>query len=148
MSDVYEESGNQFVIIIDEWDAVFRACKDDKNGQKLYLDFLRDWLKDQEYIALAYMTGILPIKKYGQHSALNMFDEYSIITPMQLAPYTGFTDEEVKHLCEEYHMYYEDIASWYNGYVVNTEIPVAMRTKYKTGEYKERRYPSTVPFPR
>lgn len=123
MSDVYEETGNQFVIIIDEWDAVFRACKEDKDGQKLYLDFLRDWLKDQEYVALAYMTGILPIKKYGQHSALNMFDEYSIITPMQLAPYTGFTEDEVKKLCDIYGREYEKIKEWYDGYDVCDVIP-------------------------
>ena len=137
MSDVYEETGNQFVIIIDEWDAVFRTCKEDKDGQKLYLDFLRDWLKDQENVALSYMTGILPIKKYGQHSALNMFDEYSIITPMQLAPYTGFTAEEVKTLCDKYNMNYKDIESWYDGYAVNTEIPVEMRNKYRMGEYDD-----------
>ena len=136
MSDVYEDTGNQFVIIIDEWDVAFRACKEDREGQKFYLDFLRDWFKDREYVALAYMTGILPIKKYGQHSALNMFDEYSIITPVQLAPYTGFTEEEVKALCSRYNMRYEDIASWYNGYVVNMEIPVALREKYREDEYK------------
>ncbi len=135
MDKFYRKTGKQFVIIIDEWDVAFRACKEDKDGQKLYLDFLRDWLKDQEYVALAYMTGILPIKKYGQHSALNMFDEYSIITPMQLAPYTGFTENEVRALCEKYNMHYEDIARWYNGYVVNTQIPVEMRDKYRLGEY-------------
>ena len=77
IQDVYEDSNTQFVIIIDEWDAIFREYKEDKVGQKQYLDFLRDWLKDKEYIALAYMTGILPIKKYGKHSALNMFREFS-----------------------------------------------------------------------
>ena len=137
MDKFYRKSGVQFVIIIDEWDVVFRACKEDKDGQKFYLDFLRDWLKDQEYVALAYMTGILPIKKYGQHSALNMFREFSIITPMQLAPYTGFTEDEVRALCKEYNMHYDDIASWYNGYIVSTEIPVEMRGKYRTGEYEE-----------
>ena len=123
MSDVYEETGRQFVIIIDEWDAVFRICKEDKEGQKLYLDFLRDWMKDQEYIALAYMTGILPIKKYGQHSALNMFDEYSIITPMKLVKYTGFTEEEVKDICAEYGRDYNKIKEWYDGYDVTDVIP-------------------------
>ena len=135
MTDVYEETGIPFVIIIDEWDAVFRARKEDKEGQKLYLDFLRDWLKDQDYVALAYMTGILPIKKYGQHSALNMFDEYSVITPMQLAPCTGFTEGEVKELCREYNESYEDISRWYDGYVVSTTIPVEMREKNRMGEY-------------
>ena len=63
-SRVYAYTGKPFVILIDEWDAVFRENPDNKEGQKRYLDFLRDWMKDKEYIALAYMTGILPIKKY------------------------------------------------------------------------------------
>lgn len=135
MSDIYAEAGKQFIIIIDEWDAVFRERKNDKEGQTYYLDFLRDWLKDKDYIALAYMTGILPIKKYGKHSALNMFREFSIIAPMQLAPYTGFTEDEVKELCRKYNVLYEDVSSWYDGYVVNKDIPVEMREKYRMGEY-------------
>ena len=123
LNKFYKKSGIQFVIIIDEWDVVFRVCKDDEEGQKFYLDFLRVWLKDRKYVALAYMTGILPIKKYGEHSALNMFDEYSIITPMQLAPYTGFTEEEVKELCEKYGRNYDRIKAWYNGYDVTDIIP-------------------------
>ena len=119
----YRANNMPFVIIIDEWDAIFRERKFDKEGQMLYLDFLRDWLKDKGYVALAYITGILPIKKYGKHSALNMFDEYSIISPMQLAPYTGFTDEEVKKLCEDYGRIYGSIKEWYDGYKVSDIIP-------------------------
>jgi len=59
--------------------------------QRQYLDFLRDLLKDQPYVALAYMTGILPIKKYGEHSAINIFDEYSMVDPKSLGEYFGFT---------------------------------------------------------
>lgn len=136
MNDVFSETGKSFVIIIDEWDAVFRERKDDKEGQTYYLDFLRKWLKDKSYVALAYMTGILPIKKYGKHSALNMFDEYSIIEPLQLAEYTGFTDEEVRALCNEYGMSYEEISNWYDGYDVPTIIPIDMREKYRSGEYE------------
>lgn len=121
--DVYAENGQQFVIIIDEWDAVFRERKEDRDGQKLYLDFLRDWLKDKEYVALAYMTGILPIKKYGKHSALNMFREFSIITPMQLAQFTGFTEDEVRELCTRYGRNYSKIKEWYDGYDVSDVIP-------------------------
>jgi len=119
----YRKSGIPFVFIIDEWDVAFRARKEDANGQKHYLDFLRDLLKDREYVALAYMTGILPIKKYGQHSALNMFDEYSIIAPLQLARYTGFTEDEVMGLCEEYGRAYDEIKEWYDGYDVTDVIP-------------------------
>ena len=68
-------------------------------AQELYLDFLRSLLKDKAYVALAYMTGILPIKKYGTHSALNMFDEYSMTNPRQFAQYAGFTEAEVEGLC-------------------------------------------------
>lgn len=114
--DVYSEKKTQFVIIIDEWDAIFREYKEDKEGQKKYLDFLRDWLKDKEYIALAYMTGILPIKKYGKHSALNMFTEYSMIQPRQLAPYVGFTSIEVEDKCKEKKLDYSGFKSWYDGY--------------------------------
>ena len=123
MDRFYRKNGIPFVVIIDEWDAVFRTRKQDRDGQKLYLDFLRDWLKDQDYVALAYMTGILPIKKYGRHSALNMFDEYSIITPMQLAPYTGFTENEAEELCEKYGRAYDSVKEWYNGYQVSSIIP-------------------------
>ena len=113
----------QFVVVIDEWDAIFREYKEDKEGQERYLDFLRDWLKDKEYIALAYMTGILPIKKYGKHSALNMFDEYSMTFPMQLAPYAGFTAEETSGLCRRYGRDYQEIRDWYDGYRVSDILP-------------------------
>ncbi len=62
----------------------------------------------QKYVALAYMTGILPIKKYGSHSALNMFSEYSMTEPVNLAAFFGFTEEEVQALCREYCMSFEE----------------------------------------
>ena len=123
MNKINGATGQQFVIVIDEWDAVFREYPNDVDGQKLYLDFLRDWLKDKEYVALAYMTGILPIKKYGKHSALNMFDEYSMIYPLQLAQYAGFTEQEVRELCNTYGRDYEQIKAWYDGYQVTDIVP-------------------------
>lgn len=135
IEDVYAAKKSYFVIVIDEWDALFRENREDKKGQALYLDFLRDWFKDNDYIALAYMTGILPIKKYGKHSALNMFDEYSMITPMQLARYTGFTNDEVKALCEAYNMDYNEVSDWYDGYVVSDMLPVDRREQYRNKEY-------------
>ena len=62
MQDVYAQTRQPFVILIDEWDCLFREYKNDTQAQKEYLDFLRAWLKDKDYVALAYMTGILPIK--------------------------------------------------------------------------------------
>ena len=116
MQDIFAEGGCPFVVIIDEWDCIFREFKHDKAAQETYLDFLRDLLKDKEYIYLAYMTGILPIKKYGTHSALNMFDEFSMIDPGPLAEYVGFTEKEVEALCRKYQMDINEIKNWYDGY--------------------------------
>ena len=116
MQDIYAKTKYPFVILIDEWDCLFREYQQDQEAQKRYLDFLRLWLKDKEYVALAYMTGILPIKKYGSHSALNMFTEYSMTDPGSLAEFFGFTEEEVAKLCEEYGMDFEEARAWYNGY--------------------------------
>ena len=116
MKDIYGTTGHSFVILIDEWDCLFREYQSDKEAQKKYLDFLRAWLKDKEYVALAYMTGILPIKKYGSHSALNMFSEYSMTNPREMAEFFGFTEEEVQALCEKYGRSFEETQAWYDGY--------------------------------
>ncbi len=134
----YQKTNVKFVVIIDEWDAVFREFKDDTKAQREYLDFLRDWLKDQAFLALAYMTGILPVKKYGKHSALNMFREYSMLAPLQLAPFTGFTTEEVQSLCKEYHIDFERIREWYDGYRVRSDAPADEEFRASTSPDKVR----------
>ncbi len=121
---IQKEKEKGFIFIIDEWDCVFRIAKDMHEVQEDYLDFLRDLFKDRVYVKLAYMTGILPIKKYGTHSALNIFDEYTMTNPMQLGKYVGFTEQEVKELCDQYHMDYEDAKKWYNGYCFRDNIPI------------------------
>ena len=116
MQDIFSYTGQSFIILIDEWDCLFREYKEDEEAQRKYLDFLRVWLKDKAYIALAYMTGILPVKKYGTHSALNMFIEYSMTDPGNMAEYFGFAEREVESLCVEYGMSIEETKAWYNGY--------------------------------
>lgn len=116
IEEIYAQTHSFFVFIIDEWDCIFRVKGEDTEAQKLYLNFLRDLLKNQPYCILAYMTGILPIKKYGEHSALNMFDEYSMTNQRELAEFTGFTEEEVQSLCVSYGMPYDRMKQWYDGY--------------------------------
>ena len=124
MQDIFNQKQISFIIIIDEWDCIFREYREDREAQELYLDFLRDFLKDKAYVRLAYMTGILPIKKYGTHSALNMFDEFSMIDPGPLASYVGFTEAEVQALCERYKMDMQEIKAWYDGYSFDGEMSV------------------------
>lgn len=116
LEKIYAKTEKQFIFLIDEWDCVMRERQESETIQKQYLDFLRDLLKDQPYVALAYMTGILPVKKYGQHSALNMFWEYSMTDQLFFEQYTGFTEDEVKELCDKYGMDFAQISNWYDGY--------------------------------
>jgi len=124
MKDVFQGTKRPFVILLDEWDCLFREYRHNLEAQKTYLDFLRLWLKDQSYVGLAYMTGILPIKKYGTHSALNMFWEYSMTEPRQFINYFGFTSEEVQTLCQDEGMDFEQVKSWYNGYFKELGNPI------------------------
>ena len=117
LEQIYVETGRQFIFLIDEWDCVMRERQQAQGMQKRYLDFLRDLLKDQPYVALAYMTGILPVKKYGSHSALNMFSEYAMTGQYVFEEYTGFTEDEVKGLCERYGMDFALAGRWYDGYM-------------------------------
>ena len=113
---IYTKTDRQFIFLIDEWDCVMRERQESEALQKQYLDFLRNLLKDQPYVALAYMTGILPVKKYGLHSALNMFWEYSMTNQYVFEKYTGFTEDEVKALCRQFDMDFDKTSSWYDGY--------------------------------
>lgn len=117
LEQLYDNGDKQFIFLIDEWDCVMRERQESEELQRQYLDFLRDLLKDQPYVALAYVTGILPVKKYGQHSALNMFREYSMTDQKDLEEYTGFTEDEVKVLCRQYGMDFAETGSWYDGYM-------------------------------
>lgn len=116
LEQIYDAAGKKFVFLIDEWDCIMREQQEEEALHKQYLDFLRNLLKDQPYVSLAYMTGILPVKKYGQHSALNMFWEYSMTDQNVFEEYTGFTEDEVKALCAQYHMDFTETGAWYDGY--------------------------------
>ena len=112
-------TGQKFFIIIDEWDALFREASADEALQKSYIQLLRALFKGvqiSQFLAGAYMTGILPIKKYGTQSALTDFREFSMLEPGLLAEYVGFTEKEVRDLCQTNYMDFAEANKWYNGY--------------------------------
>lgn len=123
---IYEQKQDEkgFIFIVDEWDCIFREKKKKENVQIEYLDFLKSLWKGQDCIDLVYMTGILPIKKYGTHSALNIFTEYSMINADEMSEFVGFTKEEVKSLCQSYGMDYSEIKKWYDGYILTDGLHV------------------------
>lgn len=119
LSYIHAATGNKFVVIIDEWDVLIRDEANNEKVQTEYINFLRGMFKGTEptkYIALAYLTGILPVKKLKTQSALNNFREFSMLSAGYLAPYVGFTEEEVMNLCEKYGQTFGEVKRWYDGY--------------------------------
>ena len=122
INQVYEMSGAQFVIIIDEWDCVIRNQSDRQDLVHRYMQFLHDIFKSEEsksFLALGYITGILPIKKIKDESALNNFREFTMLNSGKIAKFYGFTEDEVRGLCEKYNMNFDSVHKWYNGYLIN-----------------------------
>ena len=118
---IYQKTKTPFVIIIDEWDCVIRNSEN-KELVHQYLQFLHSLFKSEEskaFLALAYITGILPIKKIKDESALNNFSEYTMLKSKPITQYYGFTEDEVKVLCERFNMDFESMKAWYNGYLID-----------------------------
>lgn len=66
-----------YIFIFDAWDSIFYESYIQKEDKIEYLKFLKGILKDQPYVELAYMAGIMPISYYSCRSELNMFLEYN-----------------------------------------------------------------------
>ncbi|MCD8027213.1 MAG: ATP-binding protein [Erysipelotrichaceae bacterium] len=124
MRNIYSQTKERFILILDEWDCVLRDKEATEEKKKEFLEFLRKLFKTQPYVELVYMTGILPIKKYGDESALNMFDEVSMLDPLGLEEFMGFTEKEVKYLCETNHMDFKEMQQWYDGYHFKNGISI------------------------
>ena len=116
-------TGEKFIFIMDEWDLIYRDYRKDNTLQEKFIEFLRGLFKSssgQACFALAYLTGILPIKKYNSQSALNCFDEYNMLAPGNYATYFGFTEEEVAQIVKshDYKVSHQDLKEWYEGYKI------------------------------
>lgn len=121
LMSIYDITNIPFVIIIDEWDCIIRNSHDENLIHK-YLQFLHSLFKSEEsksFLALAYITGILPIKKIKDESALNNFREYTMLKSKPITEYYGFTEDEVKNLCKQYDMDFDSTKAWYNGYLID-----------------------------
>lgn len=124
------KTGDKFIIIIDEWDAILRECGQmPYDGQQtvsdIYVNWLRRLFKSEpatQVFAGVYLTGILPIKKYKTQSALNNFKEFSMVTPGAMARYFGFTKDEVEGLAMKHDMDFDELEKWYDGYQIGSEM--------------------------
>lgn len=124
LSDILIDTKDEFIFILDECDYIFGARLFEEN----YADFLRflmNLLKDKPYVALCYMTGVLPIKNYSDTSELNMFNEFTFLRDRRFEKYFGFTEEEVQSLCQKnQNVNFSELKDWYNGYSTANDIQV------------------------
>ncbi len=144
LSEIAEELGERFIFLIDEWDVVYREAGDNKKLCDACTDFYRSLFKGKSagnYIDLVYMTGILPIRRYNSQSALNNFAEYNMIRPDGIKEFFGFTESEVKGLCDMHGMDFSEVKAWYDGYrldgteIYNPKSVVEAIRRKKCGDY-------------
>ena len=124
---IASSTGQRFFFIIDEWDAICREFDPGTKAMDEYVNWLRRMFKDYTahmVFAGVYMTGILPVKKYKTQSALNNFVEYSMVEPMDMAHFFGFTKNEVKALAEKHSMDFDELEKWYDGYQIGDEYSI------------------------
>ncbi|CCZ41656.1 MAG: AAA family ATPase [Butyribacter sp.] len=157
LSNIREKTGNKFIVIIDEWDVIIRDEAAKEKVQEDYINFLRGMFKGVEptkYIQLAYITGILPIKKEKTQSALNNFDEFTMLSAGAFASYIGFTDDEVKALCKNYNKDFEKVKRWYDGYILEeyqvynpkAVVSVLLKGSFKSYWSETASYDAIVPL--
>lgn len=157
LSVIHAATKQKFIIIIDEWDVFIRDEAMNTSIQDEYINFLRGLFKGAEpekYLALAYLTGILPIKKIKTQSALNNFDEFTMLSPGPLAPYFGFTEAEVQNLCTQYEVNFAEVKRWYDGYLLEDEhiynpkavVSVMLRKKFQSYWSQTGTYETIVPL--
>ena len=116
--EIYSSTGDQFVFIIDEYDVIIR---DQEYSSEIsgYLAFLVSLFKNSAVspaIALSYLTGIMPIIREKVQSKLNNFTEYTMLDADDMAPFMGFTEEEVRSLAQKSGMAFDELKRWYDGY--------------------------------
>lgn len=124
---INESTGEKFIMLIDEWDAIYREFPDNSVVTDEYVNLLRRLFKGSglnEVFAGAYMTGILPIKKYNTQSALNNVREYSVLEPGKLDKFFGFTPSEILRLVENAEVSLDDLKTWYDGYSIGRESSI------------------------
>ena len=157
LSNIREKTGNKFIVIIDEWDVIIRDEAAKEKVQEDYINFLRGMFKGVEptkYIQLAYITGILPIKKEKTQSALNNFDEFTMLSAGAFASYIGFTDDEVKALCKNYNKDFEKVKRCYDGYILEeyqvynpkAVVSVLLKGSFKSYWSETASYDAIVPL--
>ena len=124
LNEICNHTKEQFILIMDEWDLICREYRNEPELLEKFIEVMRGLFKSdkgQACFALAYLTGILPIKKYNSQSALNVFKEYNMLRPVPYEEYFGFTEEDVAKIVKlpQCKISHQELKEWYEGYKLN-----------------------------
>ncbi|KAK8847280.1 hypothetical protein M9Y10_019867 [Tritrichomonas musculus] len=122
LEKIHNKTGQKFVIIIDEWDYILNNFPNNQvllNDYATFIESMFKGIQTTNYISLAYLTGILPIKCHNLLSSYNNFLEFSMFTPYPFEECFGFTQDEVKKLCAGKSQNFESVEKFYDGYIFN-----------------------------
>ena len=117
---LHEKYNKKVVVLIDEYDAPLVSAYHNKYYEKakdFFKTFYSSVLKDNAYLQMGVMTGIIRVIKAGIFSDLNNLSTYTILSDFYPNCY-GLTEEEVKKSLIDYNLEYEmgDVKDWYDGY--------------------------------
>ena len=118
---LYELSGKKVVVLIDEYDQPIIDSYIKGNYEKciaFFKAFYGKVLKDNNYLEMGILTGILRVAKENVFSGLNNLEVHTILDD-EFTEYFGIMENEVEKSLEDFDLKYElnDVQKWYNGYL-------------------------------
>ena len=124
---LYEYYGEKVVVLIDEYDqpiidSYVKGYYD--KAISFFKSFYGLVLKDNEYLEMGVMTGILRVAKENIFSGLNNIKVHSILNK-RFTEYFGVLENEVEKALKDFGLEYnlKDVQKWYNGYLFgNTQV--------------------------
>ena len=124
---LYEKYNKKVVVLIDEYDSPLVSAYINgyyNKAKDFFKTFYSTVLKDNSYLQMGILTGIIRVIKAGIFSDLNNLRTYTILSDVYTDSY-GLTEEEVEKSLKDYGLEYEisKVKDWYDGYKFgNSEV--------------------------
>ena len=117
---LYEKYNKKVVVLIDEYDSPLVSAYINgyyEKAKDFFKTFYSTVLKDNSYLQMGVLTGIIRVIKAGIFSDLNNLSTYTILSDVYTDSY-GLTEEEVEKSLKYYGIEQEisNVKDWYDGY--------------------------------
>ena len=118
---LYEYYGKKVIVLIDEYDQpIINSYINGYYNETIdfFKSFYGSVLKDNEYLEMSVITGILRVAKENIFSGLNNLEVHTILDS-EFTEYFGIMENEVEDALKDFGLEYEleDVQKWYNGYL-------------------------------